>query len=91
MVTAEIPAALKESGLPVASVQIYEVKNIWAVGGNWLVRMKSVHDLEPSPAVMAPNKSDYVLTHKEFALCGLMAKTVRSMVLVVQRRSGLHR
>lgn len=53
-----------------------------AIRGNWLVRMKSVHDLEPCPAVMAPNKSDFVLTHKGFALCGLMVKPVRSMVLV---------
>lgn len=46
------------------------------------MRMKSVPDLERSPAVMAPNKSDFVLTHKGFALCGLMVKPVRSMVLV---------
>lgn len=82
MESTEIPAALKESGLPVASVQIYEVKKYGPLDENWLVRMKSVHDLEASPAVMAPNKSDFVLTHKEFALCGLMVKTVRSMVLV---------
>lgn len=50
--------------------------------------MKSVHDLEASPAVMAPNKSDFVLTHKEFALCGLMVKTLRSMVLVFSMESN---
>lgn len=46
------------------------------------MRMKSLHDLEPRPAIMLPKKSDFVLTHKEFALCGLMVKTVGSMVLV---------
>lgn len=56
------------------------------------MRMKSIHDREPSPAVMAPNKSNFVLTHKEFAICGLMVKTVRSMVLVsssMSSRGGL--
>lgn len=36
---------------------------------------------------MATNESDVVLTHQELALCGLMVKTVSSMVLVFSMSS----
>lgn len=79
---AEVPAVVKESGFSVTLVHIYRTFENMGHWGKLAGHVKLAHDLEPSPAFMAPNKSDFVLTQREFVLCGLIVERVRSMVMI---------